>query len=73
MHCNYTNGQLINRNRAIFFYRTGAGSEIDFIIETRKHRQKASAHIVCFEVKLAEKWDRKWERPMQSLRHFAVT
>ena len=57
-----------NRNRPIFFYRTGAGSEIDFIIETRKRRQTASAHIVCLEVKLAEKWDRKWERPMRSLR-----
>jgi predicted AAA+ superfamily ATPase len=56
-----------NRNRAIFFYRTGAGSEIDFIIETRKRRQAAGAHIVCLEVKLAEKWDRKWERPMRSL------
>ncbi len=56
-----------NRNRPIFFYRTGAGSEIDFIIETRKRRQTASAHIVCLEVKLAEKWDRKWERPMRSL------
>jgi len=57
-----------NRNRPIFFYRTGAGSEIDFIIETRKRRQTASAHIVCLEVKLAEKWDRKWERSMRSLR-----
>ncbi len=57
-----------NRNRPIFFYRTGAGSEIDFIIETRKRRQTACAHIVCLEVKLAEKWDRKWERPMRSLR-----
>jgi len=56
-----------NRNRPIFFYRTGAGSEIDFIIETRKRRQTASAHIVCLEVKLAEKWDRKWERAMRSI------
>ncbi len=56
-----------NRNRAIFFYRTGAGSEIDFIIETRKRRQAAGAHIVCLEVKLAEKWDRKWERAMRSM------
>jgi len=56
-----------NRNRPIFFYRTGAGSEIDFIIETRKRRHAACAHIVCLEVKLAEKWDRRWERPMRSL------
>ena len=74
LHCNYTKSLYLrvynltqNRNRPIFFYRTGAGSEIDFIIETRKRRQTASAHIVCLEVKLAEKWDRKWERAMRSI------
>jgi len=56
-----------NRNRPIYFYRTGGGVEIDFVIETRKRQPSSSAHIVCLEVKLAEKWDRKWERPMRSL------
>ncbi len=56
-----------NRNRPIFFYRTGSGVEIDSVIETRKRRSSSNAHIVCLEIKLAEKWDRKWERPMRSL------
>ena len=56
-----------NRNRLISFYRTGSGVEIDFVIETRKRRSSSNAHIVCLEIKLAEKWDRKWERPMRSL------
>ena len=56
-----------NRNRPISFYRTGSGVEIDFVIETRKRRSISNAHIVCLEIKLAEKWDRKWERPMRSL------
>jgi predicted AAA+ superfamily ATPase len=56
-----------NRNRPISFYRTGSGVEIDFVIETRKRRSTSNAHIVCLEIKLAEKWDRKWERPMRSL------
>jgi predicted AAA+ superfamily ATPase len=56
-----------NRNRPISFYRTGSGVEIDFVIETRKRRSSSNAHIVCLEIKLAEKWDRKWERPMRSL------
>ncbi|MFV9691415.1 MAG: ATP-binding protein [Desulfobacteria bacterium] len=56
-----------NRNRPISFYRTGSGVEIDFVIETRKRRSASNAHIVCLEIKLAEKWDRKWERPMRSL------
>jgi predicted AAA+ superfamily ATPase len=57
-----------NRNRPIFFYRSGSGTEIDFVIETRKRRPSSTARIVCLEVKLAEKWDRKWERPMRSMK-----
>jgi hypothetical protein len=56
-----------NKNRPISFYRTGSGVEIDFVIEIRKRQASSDAHIVCLEVKLAEKWDRKWERPMRSL------
>ena len=26
------------------------------------------AGVVCLEVKISEKWDRKWERPMRSLK-----
>lgn len=56
-----------NRNRLIYFYRTGSGAEIDFVIETQKRQSSANARIVCLEVKLSEKWDRKWERTMRSL------
>ena len=56
-----------NKNRPISLYRTGSGVEIDFVIETRKRQASSNAHIICLEVKMAEKWDRKWERPMRSL------
>jgi len=56
-----------NRNRPIFFYRTASGSEIDFVIETRKRQRRSKAHVVCLEIKLAKNWDRSWERPMRSL------
>ena len=57
-----------NRNREIFFYRAASGLEIDFVIETRKKQPSSNPHIVCIEVKLAEKWNRSWERPMRSLK-----
>ncbi|MFH1672873.1 MAG: AAA family ATPase [Pseudomonadota bacterium] len=60
-----------NKNRPISFYRTASGVEIDFVIETRKQRPNSNAHIVCLEVKLAEKWDRKWEHPMRHLNNSA--
>ena len=56
-----------SRNRPIFFYRTGSGVEIDFVIETRKRQASSNAHIVCLEVKMAETWDRRWERPMRTM------
>jgi uncharacterized protein len=56
-----------NKNRQISFYRTGSGVEIDFVIETRKRQPPSNAHIVCVEVKMSERWDRRWERPMRSL------
>ena len=56
-----------NKNRPLCFYRTGAGVEIDFVVETRKRTQKNRAQLVCLEVKYAKKWDRKWETPMRSL------
>lgn len=55
-----------NLNRGIFFYRAGI-SEIDFVVETKKRRPGSRAHLVCIEVKMAERWDRKWEKPIRSL------
>jgi predicted AAA+ superfamily ATPase len=60
--------QIKNLNRGISYYRTAAGSEIDFVIETRKRQQSSPAHIICIEVKLAEKWDKGWESAMRSLK-----
>lgn len=55
------------KNRQIFFYRTGAGSEIDFVIETKKKTLTGKSNIVCIEVKYSKKWDRRWEKPMRLL------
>ncbi|MBI4803508.1 MAG: ATP-binding protein [Elusimicrobia bacterium] len=55
------------RHRPITCYQTAAGSEIDFIIETHPRRPNTPARVVCVEVKLAQKWDRKWEKAMREL------
>ncbi len=57
------------RNREIFFYRTSSGAEIDFIIEIRKKMTPIVPHLICIEVKLAEKWNRSWESTMRSLKN----
>lgn len=60
-----------NRNRQLGFYRSAAGAEIDFIVETRKRTAHAPACVVCIEAKMADKWDRKWERAARSLKEDA--
>jgi len=55
------------RHRAIGYYRTPAGVEVDFVIETRKRQGDEPPHVVLIEVKLAEKWDTSWEKPMREL------
>lgn len=55
-------------NRGLFHHRTAGGAEVDFVVETRKRRLNSPARIVCMEIKLADKWQRKWERPMREMK-----
>ena len=59
--------EVSRKMRPISYYRPPAGVEIDFIIETRKRSVGSKPHIVAIEVKLAEKWDRLWSKPMIDL------
>lgn len=59
--------EISRQHRPLAYYRTPAGVEVDFIIETRKRQSSQPAHVVVVEVKLAEKWDRSWEKPMRDL------
>ncbi|MBC8401451.1 MAG: ATP-binding protein [Candidatus Marinimicrobia bacterium] len=56
-----------NRFRPIRYYRTAAGVEIDFVIETKRRTSHKAPHIICIEVKLASKWNRRWENAMRDL------
>ena len=59
--------EVSRKHRLISYYRTPAGVEIDFIIETAKRRPGSAPRVVAIEVKRAERWDRAWEKPMQAL------
>jgi len=59
--------EISRKHRPISYYRTAAGVEIDFIIETARRRPDSSPHIVAIEIKRAERWDRAWEKPMRRL------
>jgi uncharacterized protein len=56
-----------NLHRPLSYYRTAGGAEIDFVVETRKRQSGVKPQVVCVEVKHAERWQRKWERPMRDM------
>jgi len=58
--------QLSGRNFPIYYYRTASGTEIDFVIETRKRQLDAKPHVICIEIKLSEKWKNEWEKAILS-------
>lgn len=59
--------QIRSKHRSLFYYRTGSGAEIDFVIETKKRTSVSKTHVICIEVKHAKRWQRSWETPMRSL------
>ena len=49
----------------LFYYRTPAGVEVDFIIETGRRRPGSPSRVAAIEVKRAERWDRAWDKPLR--------
>jgi hypothetical protein len=54
-------------HRPVSYYRTPAGVEVDFVIETAPRRRQSPPRVVVIEVKRAERWQRAWEKPMRGL------
>jgi predicted AAA+ superfamily ATPase len=59
--------EISRKHRPISYYRTPAGVEVDFIIETAGRRPGNQPRVVAVEVKRAERWDRAWDKPMRAL------
>lgn len=59
--------EVSGKHRPVCYYRTPAGVEIDFIIETARRQPGTMPRVVAVEVKRAESWDQRWDKPMRSL------
>ena len=55
------------KSPALSFYRTGAGVEVDFVVETERKSHSRKAAVVLLEAKAARKWDRRWGGAMEAL------
>jgi predicted AAA+ superfamily ATPase len=58
--------EISGKKFPIYYYRSGAGSEIDFVIETEKKGFSSKAQVILIECKSSKRWDRKWEKPIRS-------
>ncbi|MBC8463922.1 MAG: DUF4143 domain-containing protein [Deltaproteobacteria bacterium] len=59
--------EVSRKHRPISYYRTPAGVEVDFVIETARRRPGSRPRVVALEVKRAERWNRTWEKHLRSL------
>jgi len=59
--------EVSRKQRPLHYYRTPAGVEVDFIIETSRRTSSKVPHIVAIEVKRADKWNPAWNKPIISL------
>lgn len=59
--------EISGKHRPVSYYRTPAGVEVDFIVETLRRRANASARVVAIEIKRAERWDRAWDKALRCL------
>jgi predicted AAA+ superfamily ATPase len=59
--------EISRKHRPLSYYRTPAGVEVDFIIETARRRPGSLARVVAIEVKRAERWDRSSFPPYRTL------
>jgi uncharacterized protein len=67
--------ETAKRHRPIYFYRTGADVEIDFVVETRKKTLSTPSEVVLIEVKAAKQWKPQFERHLRAIAqtaHFKV-
>lgn len=56
-----------HQHRPIAYYRTPAGAEIDFIIETAAKQQGKVPEVLAIEVKRSDHWQQKWAKHMLNL------
>lgn len=59
---------ISGKNHELAYYKTPT-SEIDFVIETQKSYGSERAHVICLEIKWAQKWKNDWENSIRSLAH----
>jgi uncharacterized protein len=58
---------ISGKHRCVSYYRTSAGVEVDFIVETSRRRANTSPQVAALEIKRAERWDRKWDKALRAL------
>ena len=59
--------EISRKHRPIAYYRTPAGVEIDFVVETAPKRPGKTPEVIAIEVKRSDHWRREWAKHMLNL------
>lgn len=57
--------EISRKHRPISYYRTPAGVEVDFVVETARRSQGNPPRVVAFEVKRSVNWSRSHEKHLR--------
>ena len=56
--------RYLKKDRNIYYYKYSGGYEIDLIIENKKKTISSLQILLAVEIKLAKKWDSRWNKPL---------
>lgn len=58
----------LRANKNLFYYKFSGGYEIDLIIENKRKTFSQSAEYTAIEIKLAQRWDKRWNDPLLDIK-----
>ncbi len=59
----------LKANRALYYYKFSGGYEIDLLIENRKKTLSSPQQLTAIEIKLARRWDKRWNHPLIDIKN----
>jgi predicted AAA+ superfamily ATPase len=58
----------LRANKNLYYYKFSGGYEIDLIIENKRKSLSQAAEYTAIEIKLANRWDKRWNDPLLDIK-----
>lgn len=58
----------LKTRKNLYYYKYNGGYEIDLVIENKRKTLSKPAEYTAIEIKLAQRWDKRWNEPLEDLK-----